>query len=55
MATDWNDYQEEAAALFRSMGLAAETNVTLHGVRASCKTPNRQVLRCAIGFDEAVF
>jgi hypothetical protein len=23
--------------------------------RASCKTPNRQVLRCAIGFDEAVF
>jgi restriction system protein len=33
MATDWNDYQEEAALLFRSMGLDAETNVTLHGVR----------------------
>lgn len=35
MATDWNDYQEEAAALFRSMGLDAETNVTMHGVRTN--------------------
>jgi restriction system protein len=33
MATDWKDYQEEAAALFRSMGLDAATNVTLQGVR----------------------
>lgn len=33
MATDWNDYQEEAAALFRSMGLDAATNVTIQGVR----------------------
>ncbi len=33
MATDWNDYQEEAAALFRSMGLEASTNVTVQGVR----------------------
>lgn len=35
MATDWYDYQEEAAALFRSMGLDASTNVTLDGVRTS--------------------
>lgn len=35
MATDWNDYQEEAAALFRSMGLDAETNVTMRGVRTN--------------------
>ncbi|WP_437605678.1 restriction endonuclease [Sorangium sp. So ce834] len=33
MATDWSDYQEEAAALFRSMGLDASTNVTIQGVR----------------------
>jgi hypothetical protein len=33
MATDWKDYQEEAAALFRSMGLDATTDVTLQGVR----------------------
>ncbi|WP_431476523.1 restriction endonuclease [Massilia eburnea] len=35
MATNWKDYQEEAAALFRSMGLSAETDVTLQGVRTS--------------------
>lgn len=35
MATNWNDYQEEAAALFRSMGLDAETNVTMQGVRTN--------------------
>lgn len=35
MATDWNDYQEEAAALFRSMGLDAKTNVTMNGVRTN--------------------
>lgn len=35
MATDWSDYQEEAAALFRSMGLDAETNVTMRGVRTN--------------------
>lgn len=33
MATDWRDYQEEAAALFRSMGLDAVTNETIQGVR----------------------
>lgn len=33
MATDWNDYQQEAAALFRSMGLDAATDVTIQGVR----------------------
>ena len=35
MATDWNDYQEEAAALFRAMGLEADTNVTVQGVRTT--------------------
>lgn len=35
MADDWRDYQEEAAAFFRSLGQSADTNVTLHGVRTS--------------------
>lgn len=35
MATDWDDYQEEAAALFRSIGLDAATNVTVQGVRTT--------------------
>lgn len=29
----WHKYQEEAAQLFRSMGLEAETNVAMHGAR----------------------
>ena len=33
MTIDWSDYQEEAASLFRSMGLDASTNVIIHGVR----------------------
>tara|TARA_R110000787_G_C13430908_1_gene445576 strand:+ start:2105 stop:2809 length:705 start_codon:yes stop_codon:yes gene_type:complete len=33
MALDWKDYQEEAAAFFRSLGLSAATDQTLHGVR----------------------
>lgn len=33
MASNWNEYQEEAAAFFRSIGLDAETNVTMEGVR----------------------
>lgn len=33
MATDWSDYQEEAAEFFRSLGLEATTNVTIKGVR----------------------
>lgn len=32
---EWDDYQEEAAEFFRSIGLEAETNVTLQGVRTS--------------------
>ena len=32
---DWDDYQEETAAFFRSIDLEAETNVTLKGVRTS--------------------
>jgi len=33
MTADWKDYQEEAAALFRSMGLEAATDITQQGVR----------------------
>lgn len=33
MAGDWKEYQEEAAEFFRSLGLAASTNVTMKGVR----------------------
>lgn len=32
---DWQDYQEEAATFFRGLGLAAETDVTLQGVRSA--------------------
>ncbi|MES2243927.1 MAG: restriction endonuclease [Pseudomonadota bacterium] len=35
MAENWNDYQEETASLFRSMGLEATTNVTIQGVRTT--------------------
>jgi len=35
MEMDWYDYQEEAAAVFRSMGLEAATNVTVQGARTS--------------------
>lgn len=30
---DWRDYQEQAAKFFRSLGLEAETDVTIQGVR----------------------
>jgi restriction system protein len=33
MAADWRDYQEEAAALFRSIGMEAATDVIVVGVR----------------------
>jgi restriction system protein len=33
MAVDWCEYQEETAAFFRSLGLEAQTNVTVQGVR----------------------
>jgi restriction system protein len=33
MAVNWCDYQEETAAFFRSLGLDAQTNVTVQGVR----------------------
>lgn len=33
MSVDWYDYQEETAAFFRSLGLEAQTNVTVQGVR----------------------
>lgn len=32
---DWKDYQEEAADFFRSMGLEANTDVTVQGVRTT--------------------
>lgn len=35
MADDWKEYQEEAAEFFRSLGLLAETDVTLVGVRTT--------------------
>jgi restriction system protein len=33
MAGNWREYQEEAAAFFRSLGLDAETDVSLNGIR----------------------
>jgi hypothetical protein len=35
MASTWKEYQEEAAAFFRSLGLDAQTDVTVQGVRTS--------------------
>jgi hypothetical protein len=35
MATAWQDYQEEAAVFFRSLGMDAQTNVRVRGVRTS--------------------
>jgi restriction system protein len=35
MADNWKDYQEEAAAFFRSLGLDATTNASIKGVRTS--------------------
>lgn len=35
MANDWKEYQEEAATFFRSLGLSADTDVRLTGVRTS--------------------
>jgi restriction system protein len=34
-AVEWHDYQEEVAQFFRDLGLTAETNTTVHGVRTS--------------------
>jgi restriction system protein len=30
---DWKDYQENTAEFFRSLGLDAKTNFSVHGVR----------------------
>lgn len=35
MVNDWKGYQEEAAEFFRSLGLSAETDVKLQGVRTT--------------------
>ena len=35
MADSWQEYQEEVAAFFRSVGLEAETNVSVQGVRTT--------------------
>ncbi len=32
---DWSDYQERVAEFFRGIGMSAETNVTIQGVRTS--------------------
>ncbi len=35
MADDWKEYQEDAADFFRSLGMTAETDVKLQGVRTT--------------------
>ena len=35
MAADWKDYQEEAATFFRSLGMDAQTDVSVKGVRTT--------------------
>lgn len=35
MATTWKEYQEEAAAFFHTLGLDAQTDVTIQGVRTT--------------------
>jgi hypothetical protein len=35
MASDWKDYQEEAASFFRDLGLEADTDVSIKGVRTT--------------------
>jgi len=35
MTAPWQEYQEEAAAFFRSLGMDARTNVTVKGVRTT--------------------
>jgi len=35
MATNWKEYQEEAATFFRSLGLDAQTDTTVKGVRTT--------------------
>lgn len=46
----WNRYQEEVASFFRSLGLEAETNATVQGIRTS---HDIDVLVCSshVGFD----
>jgi hypothetical protein len=33
MAETWKEYQEEVATFFRDLGLEADTNVSINGVR----------------------
>lgn len=35
MATNWKEYQEEAAQFFRNLGLDAQTDITVQGVRTT--------------------
>lgn len=35
MASNWKEYQEEAARFFRDLGLDAQTNITVQGVRTT--------------------
>ncbi|MFZ1005749.1 MAG: restriction endonuclease [Candidatus Sulfotelmatobacter sp.] len=37
MATNWQEYQEEAAVFFRSLGFEAATNFTVQGIRTAHK------------------
>ena len=35
MGADWQNYQEQAAAFFRSLGMDAKTDVTVQGIRTT--------------------
>jgi hypothetical protein len=35
MADDWKEYQEEVASSFRNLGLEADTDVSIEGVRTT--------------------
>ena len=50
MAKDWNDYQEEVADFFRTLGLAATTNATVEGVRG-CHKVDVWVVSNRYGFE----
>lgn len=50
MAASWQDYQEEAAAFFRSLGMDAQTNVRVQGVR-TCHDVDVLVKSHHVGFE----
>lgn len=50
MIQGWQDYQKQAAAFFRSLGLDAKTDVRLHGVR-TCHDVDVVVRLNHVGFE----